>query len=54
MGIWFLLALCASSVVPDNGICVSIFHGIFGRLYIIYWIVAYKGIWIEFLRNALL
>ncbi len=38
---WFMIAFCLSLILPDNGVCLSIWHGLFGRLYILYFIVRY-------------
>jgi hypothetical protein len=39
---WFLFASILSFPVPENGPCVSMFHGIFGRLYIFYFCLRYN------------
>jgi hypothetical protein len=47
---WYLIAFALSLTVPANGIFLSLWHGFFGRLYIVYWLIVYKEIywpWVE-------
>ena len=51
---WFLIAFACSLLVPGSSIFFSIWHAIFGRLYIAYWMIKYSEIWlgwIEYARN---
>jgi hypothetical protein len=48
---WFFIALALSLIVPDNGVFISLFHGIFGRFYIIYFFVVYYDIFFDFLKS---
>lgn len=50
---WFFIAFALSLIIPVNGIFISLFHGIFGRLYIIYWLVVYQDIWFPFIKKFL-
>ena len=50
---WFLIAFALSLIAPTNGVCLSLFHGIFGRLYILYWLIKYYSIWMPFIKKIL-
>lgn len=51
---WFLIAFALSLILPPTGIFLSLFHGIFGRLYIIYWIIIYQNVWFPWIKNIIL
>lgn len=45
---WFLIAFALSLTIPSNGILLSLFHGLFGRLYIIYFFIMYNETFFNF------
>lgn len=51
---WFLIAFTLSLILPINGVFFSLFHGMFGRLYIIYWMVIYHNVWFPWIKNIIL
>lgn len=48
---WMLIAFALSLMIPANGIFLSLFHGIFGRLYIVYFIIKYHEILFSFIKK---
>jgi len=53
---WFLIAFFLSLILPVNGIFLSLCHGIFGRLYIIYFFIKYHQeffIWMQGIKECL-
>ena len=51
---WFAISFGLSLIIPANGILSSLFHGIFGRLYMFYWLVKYADIWMPWIKNVFL
>lgn len=50
-GMWYLIAFGLSMIVPSNGVFLSLWHGLFGRLYIVYWVIVYHEMWMHFFKN---
>lgn len=51
--IWHVIAFAMSLCVPTNGIFISLWHAIFGPIYVVYWIMQYQDLWISFFKNLL-
>lgn len=50
---WYLVAFAMSLTVPTNGIILSVWYGIFGRLYIIYWLIVYHEMYIPWIKKLI-
>lgn len=48
---WFLIGFALSLILPINGVFISLFHGVFGRLYILYWVIRYSDVWMPWIKN---
>ena len=51
---WYAIAFGVSFILPTNGIFLSLWHGVFGRLYIVYWLVRYYHLWYPWIKNVIM
>ncbi len=47
---WFLIAAILAVLVPGANLLGCLFWGVFGRLYIVFWLIHYREIWIGWLK----